>query len=486
MGKMTRHVGSISLDTARAPGYTPRMKMAGQIPTDAVAKKIQRMWKLSGEKILAIESSYDGAQGSPVFTVGGLWSSRGWTEWTQGFQYGSALLQYDATGEEQFLRIGAQGTLERMTPHVTHFGVHDHGFNNVSTYGALWRLMNEGRIPENAWERRFYELALKASGAVQARRWSPLAGGGGFIYSFNGPHSLFVDTVRSLRALAIAHSLGHHLMEENDSRISLLERLVQHAEATARYSVYYGEGRDAYDVSGRVAHESLFNTNDGRYRCPGTQQGYSPFSTWTRGLAWAILGFAEQLEFIEELAARELEGTQGGKQAVISFMRRAAQAAADFYIANTGTDGIPYWDTGAPGLSALGDWRGKAADPFNAYEPVDSSAAAIACQGLLRFGSFLKARDEPAAKRYTDAGLGVLSRLLEEPYLGADKGHQGLLLHSIYHRPNGWDAMPEGRRVPCGESSMWGDYHLREAALYAQRMLAGAAPLVFWKRSAPS
>ena len=64
----------------------------------------------------------------------------------------------------------------------------------------------------------------------------------------------------------------------------------------------------------------------------------------------------------------------------------------------------------------------------------------------------------------------VLSTLLEAPYLSADPKHQGLLLHSIYHRPNGWDHVPRGQKIPCGESSMWGDYHLRECALLVQRM----------------
>ena len=103
-----------------------------------------------------------------------------------------------------------------MAPHVSHTGVHDHGFNNVSTYGNLLRLMNEGKIPENPWERRFYELALKVSGAVQAARWTSLGPDAGYIYSFNGPHSLFSDTIRSLRALALAHQLGHVLMGEKD------------------------------------------------------------------------------------------------------------------------------------------------------------------------------------------------------------------------------------------------------------------------------
>src|SRR5262249_49117262 len=140
-------------------------------------------------------------------------------------------------------------------------------------------------------------LALKVSGAIQAARWTRIAGDGGYIYSFNGSHSLFIDTIRSLRSLALGHQLGHALMGEGDQSISLLDRLVRHATSTARYNVYYGEGRDSYDVPGRVVHEAIFNVNDGAFRCPNSQQGYSPFTTWTRGLAWAVLGFAEQLEF---------------------------------------------------------------------------------------------------------------------------------------------------------------------------------------------
>ena len=67
----------------------------------------------------------------------GKYTSRGWTEWTQGFQFGSALLQFDATGDERFLELGRRKTIELMAPHVSHIGVHDHGFNNISTYGNL-------------------------------------------------------------------------------------------------------------------------------------------------------------------------------------------------------------------------------------------------------------------------------------------------------------------------------------------------------------
>lgn len=435
--------------------------------------KIDRLWELSANKLLAIDDTYGASGGAPVFTVDGRYTSRGWTEWTQGFQFGSALLQFDATGDEAFLEMGRRRTVDRMAVHVTHTGVHDHGFNNVSTYGALLRLAVEGRVEAGEWERRYYELALKCSGAVQASRWTNVREGG-YIYSFNGPHSLFADTIRTLRSLAVAHLLGHELQAENDARISLLGRLLTHATTTARYTVYYGEERDTYDVRGRVAHESLFNVNDGSYRCPSTQQGYSPFSTWTRGLAWIILGYAEQIEFVDALPDGELEPF-GGREDVRNLMQRAATAAADFYIEQTPPCGVPYWDTGAPGLPELGDYLARPADPFNAAEPVDSSAAAIAAQGLFRL-----ARCVDGGDRYRQAGMRVLNTLLDEPYLSTDPEHQGLILHSVYHRPNGWDLVPAGRAVPCGESTMWGDYHAREAALCFQRMVGEGPYLTFF------
>jgi len=344
----------------------------------ALVPKLHRLFELSAAKIRSLEDSWQPSQGSPVCTADGRYASRGWTEWTQGFQFGSAILQFDATGDREFLEAGRERTVSVMAPHVTHTGVHDHGFNNVSTYGNLLRLMNEGRIPENTWERNFYELALKCSGAVQAARWSRTAEGGGYLYSFNGPHSLFVDTIRSARALVLSHQLGHVLMAENDRRISLFDQ----SEAIATFE-------------------------------------------------------------------------------------KAARATCNFYIDNTPPEGIPYWDTGAPGLAKLGDWRAEPVDPIHGPEPVDSSAAAIGAQGLLRLGRRL------CDERFWQAGLTVCNTLFDEPYLSTKPEHQGLILHSVYHRPNGWDAKP-------GESSMWGDYHARELALYLLRMAEGGPYLKFW------
>lgn len=439
---------------------------------------IDRVFDLSATKIRSLDRSWT-ASGAPVFTVDGRYTARGWTEWTEGFVHGAALLQFDATGEREFLDLGEARTLSRMSPHLTHAGVHDHGFNNVSTYGTLWRLAVEGRIAADRWLVHFCELALKVSGAVQALRWTPRPDGG-YIYSFNGAHSLFVDTIRSLRALALSYRLGHRLLVEQDVEIDLFQRLLQHAAATAQFSVYYGRARDTYDLRGRVAHESLFNTANGTYRGPNSQQGYSPFTTWTRGLAWAMLGFAEQLEFLDTVSDAAFSGQT--RSEVNTWMLEAARATCDFYIDHAAcADGIPYWDTGAPGLAALDGWADRAADPFNDVEPVDSSAAAIAAQGLLRLGNVLDRRGD-AGDRYTQAGLLVLATLFDDsgPYLSTSASHEGLILHSIYHRPNGWDHVPKGSKIPRGESTQWGDYHAREAALYVKRLAESAPYLTFF------
>lgn len=153
-----------------------------------------------------------------------------------------------------------------------------------------------------------------------------------------------------------------------------------------------------------------------------------------------------------------------------AMMLKAATATADFYLASSCADGIPMWDTGAPNLHRLGNYLSKPANPFNRWEPVDSSAAAIAAQGLIRLGNHLAATgDTKNGARYRQAGLTVADTIFAEPYLSTAPRHQGLLLHSIYHRPNGWDYIAPGQRVPNGESSMWGDYHARELALLLLR-----------------
>src|SRR5260221_11973869 len=96
--------------------------------------KIARVFDVSAPKIWSIDKDDAPGAATPVYTVQGKYTARGWTEWTQGFVYGSAILQFDAFWDEQFLKLGRERTIQRMAHHTTHVGAHGHAFNNVSTY----------------------------------------------------------------------------------------------------------------------------------------------------------------------------------------------------------------------------------------------------------------------------------------------------------------------------------------------------------------
>lgn len=460
------------------------MKLNAAVSAKSLLSEVEKVFRLAARKCRSLDKNWDSSRGTPVFTVDGQYTTRGWTEWTQGFVYGNCLLVGDALDDQKLINLGRKRTVELMLPHVTHVGVHDHGFNNLSTYGNLLRLMNEKRLPEDAWERKTYENAIAASGAVQASRWAGVpvhkpskhsanSTALGYVCSFNGPHSLFIDTMRTIRILGVAWQLGHVLMHENDRAANLLKRSVLHGLTTSQYIVFHGDSEHTYDVRGRTAHEGVFNRTDGNFRCRGTQQGYSPFSTWTRGLAWAVTGYAEELEFFATISAADFKAATGlNKADVVKVYERCARDTADHFIEDvTSADGITYWDDGAPGMAKLGDWQQRDAEPYNDFEPVDAGASAIAAQGLIRLGRYLGEKGK--GKRYMQAGLTTAQTLLSDAYLANKASHQGILLHNIYHRPNGWDHVPKGSKIPAGESAMWGDYHLLELANLVKRLGEG-------------
>ena len=273
--------------------------------------------------------AWHAAWGAPVFTVEGRYRLGAGPSGRKAFSTGQRCCNTTRPAMPQFFELGRARTLSNhgVAPHP-----HRRPRSRLQQRQHLWcavaaraRGTDRGRTLGDALLRTRFEGQRCGSGAALDE-----AAVGGFIHSFNGAHSLFVDTIRSLRALALAHLLGHRLSEEQDAEVNLLERLVQHAHATAQYSVYYGRDRDAYDVRGRVSHEALFNVANGTYRGPSSQQGFSPFTTWTRGLAWAMLGFAELIEFLDDV--RDRVAGRRGSDSGRCVDDEAARATCDFYI----------------------------------------------------------------------------------------------------------------------------------------------------------
>ena len=112
--------------------------------------------------------------------------------------------------------------------------------------------------------------------------------------------------------------------------------------------------------AGRVAHESIFNKNNGDYRCPNSQQGFAPFTTWTRGLAWIMCGYPEELEWLATLDDAELE-PYGGRADVEEMMLKAARATCDFYIRAHADRRHPV--LGQPARRNSGGWATISTDP---------------------------------------------------------------------------------------------------------------------------
>ncbi len=90
------------------------LQINNQLRPADLRKKIERLWDLSASKILLLDLADGGHGPAPVFTVDGTYTARGWTDWTLGFAYGSALLQYDAFWDETFLNLGRERTLQRI------------------------------------------------------------------------------------------------------------------------------------------------------------------------------------------------------------------------------------------------------------------------------------------------------------------------------------------------------------------------------------
>ena len=89
---------------------------------ESLAPQLDRLWRIAGPKIKGLCQRDSPDAGTPVHTVNGRYTSQSWTEWTQGFLYGEAILQFDATGDEEALELGRRLTRDRMAPEFLYGG----------------------------------------------------------------------------------------------------------------------------------------------------------------------------------------------------------------------------------------------------------------------------------------------------------------------------------------------------------------------------
>lgn len=383
------------------------MNISDTIDETAWRARLERAFRFGVSQLERMLLKWPANQPAPIYTRNGVWHRPEfiWTDWCPGFYAGMMWLAFERTGETKWKEAAEQYT-RALEPRKFDRDVHDLGFIFMPTVDRWYWLLEEG----DPIKERLADILITAA-TVQSFRWKD-TGEDHYIYSFHGPQSLFIDIMMNIRLLFRAHQLG--------ASGELFRRAIAHAKTTEKYLVQK-RGERIMDREGSVIHEGIFNPARGEFRNLSTQQGYSPFTCWARGLAWAVYGFTDTFLFTGD-----------------RFFLETAERCAGYYLENTPADGVPFWDYGAPNIPD---------------EPLDSSAAAIIA------GAFWKLQNidgcQRGAKVYRDAALTILGTLTSDEFLSAsDPGCEGILRHGVYHRPMNWGV---------DESVMWGDYFFMEA-----------------------
>ena len=335
----------------------------------------------------------------PMYTVNGKWNREGerWTHWCEGFFPGILWLLHKSTGIDAF-RSPAEELSRKLEPRRFDRNVHDLGFLFFSTYLRWYRLTKEPALRE---------IILDAGRTLALRREK-----GGYLKSFIGPESLFID---------IMMNVGIILWTANETGEKVLREIaLEHCRTTRRTIVR---------PDGSTAHEGIFDLDTGQFLRETTHQGYGANSAWTRGLTWAIYGFT---------AVYRLSGEK-------EFLD-TARRCADYYLRRAaGTGMVPHWDFDIP---------------EDGPRLWDSSAGAIAASGLWDLSEAVE--DEAAKEKYQLAALTALETLCSDQFLARSRPEwEGILLHGVYHYH---------KNLGVDESVAWGEHFFVEALV---KVIAG-------------
>lgn len=318
--------------------------------------------------------------------------------WTNGFWPGILWQMYHAAKEECY-RTAAEGVEEKFDRALEGYtGLHhDVGFMWLHSAVANYRLTGNERSKERG---------LHAAN-ILAGRYNPA---GRFIRAWNGDCIgwIIIDCLMNIPLLYWASETTA------DPRFRFVAQ--EHADTALKYLAR---------PDGSSNHIAVLDpVTGGLAETPGGQ-GYAPGSSWSRGQAWALYGFALSYRYTEKKEYLD-----------------AAKRSAHYLIANVSlTDWIPVIDFRSP------------AEPVK----VDTTAAAIAACGLLELAEQVPELEKPL---YQKAALQIL-RALSSRYCCWDPEKDSIVSHGSgsYHSK-------DDQEVPI----IYADYFFLEAVLRCKGM----------------
>ena len=179
-----------------------------------------------------------------------------------------------------------------------------------------------------------------------------------------------------------------------------------------------------------------FNPTTGALMSQRTFSGFSDTSTWARGEAWALYGFVQAYQTSDNPA-----------------FLATAEEVASYFVDHSPANGIPPLVFGAPGT-----------------QPVDTSAAAIAADGLVMLSTV--AGTSALETMYLDDAENILGTLSSH-YLDLGASGESVLI----------DGFPG--KGGTNTALIYGDYYFTEALLRLQNVLDGKPGWVLYSPTVP-
>jgi unsaturated chondroitin disaccharide hydrolase len=330
--------------------------------------------------------------------------------WTHGFWSGKLWLAYLYSGDEKYKEIAkanSQSFKQRLfnyhngKRHISELDHHDIGFLYLLSTKADYQITGDLEALETTKEAAdlLMKRYLPKAGILQA--WGDM----------NDPKQrgrIIIDCNLNVPLLYFASKVT------NDDQYQKVA--TQHLEKAVATLVR--EDASTY-------HTFFIDTETGEPRFGNTHQGYSDDSSWARGQAWGILGFALAYHFNKKEVFLE-----------------TAKRLAHFFLNRLPNDLVCNWD-----LIFTNDDGQR-----------DTSAAAIAAIGLLEISQY--SDDEV----YLNAAKKITQSLIQH-YLGTNK--EGILTAGVYYYHG---------NIGVNEYLSFGDYFFMELLM---RLHQDYTP--FWK-----
>jgi unsaturated chondroitin disaccharide hydrolase len=403
-----------SLRPARTKTYAEAIELLKQSAERTVGK-----WAPILSRTGAADVTRD--QGLGFFTEAdnqtGEWKEQKGFYWTGNFWVGELWLLYEKTKDERFRRWAELWNARLLGKEMTEN--HDTGFLNYYSSVFGYRLTKGPQYREGGLRgaERLKQLYNPTTELVAS--WEV------------GGDDTIIDTMMNLQIWWWA------TRETNDPQWRVLglkhalraaEWLVR-ADGSVAQSVHYnpGDNRQAFN-SGTDPSRALNVPNNAR---PGervfthTHQGFAADTTWSRGAAWALYGFA--------VAADETKDPR---------MLTTAERIAGYVIDHLPEDGVTWYDLVDEGVH---------------FRNRDTAAAAIMAGGLLRLSQVTK--DKTRAADYRRQGERIVQSLIDRyltPVSAEDQTPPGVLRHGSVTRPN-------------DVNLVYGNYYLLEDLLWLEQ-----------------